>query len=394
MTPNPPTGGFRDGNIPGVAPVTSEDPPTAASGPAVSPLLIALALAIVYVVWGSTYLAIRIIVVDLPPVASMSWRFLVAGLILAAVLTVRSGIGRLRVSRRELLGCAALGLLLPAVGNGLVTIGEAKGAPSGLTALLIAAVPLWVIVYRVTTGDRPDARTTVGVLLGFLGLVGLVVASGVEGEVPVVACLIVLIASISWSFGSWAQPRLALPEDAFVLAVYEMLCGAGFLLGGAALRGEHLLPQSAPRDAWLAWVYLVVFGSVVAFTSYVWVLQAAPISLVATYAYVNPVVAVFLGWLILSEPVTPAIWGGGAVVVAAVAIVVSSERSSERGEPGVVKVGVASTAAGDQLAGCTVFDDPAVLHHHHPVGDLDSGETVSDDDRRPLREDRAQRSLD
>nr|MBA3265124.1 EamA family transporter [Nocardioidaceae bacterium] len=99
-----------------------------------------------------------------------------------------------------------------------------------------------------------------------------------------------------------------------------------FLLLGATLRGEHLLPQSAPRDAWWAWVYLVVFGSVVAFTAYVWLLQAASISLVATYAYVNPVVAVFLGWLILSEPVTLSIWIGGAVVVAAVAIVVSSER--------------------------------------------------------------------
>ncbi|MBA2444905.1 MAG: EamA family transporter [Nocardioidaceae bacterium] len=310
--------------------VATEKPQHFAPGEAASPLLVALALGIVYVVWGSTYLAIRIVVVDLPPLAAMGWRFLCAGLMLGTVLAIRSGISRLRASPRELVGCAALGLLLPAVGNGLVTLGEAKGAPSGLTALLIAAVPLWVILYRMFTGDRPGGRTILGVLLGFIGLVGLVTATGSEGAVPLVACLLVLTASVSWSFGSWGQPRLALPRDPFVLAVYEMVFGAGFLLAGAALRGEHLVPQSAPRDAWLAWAYLVVFGSVVAFTAYVWVLHAAPISLVATYAYVNPVVAVFLGWLILAEPVTPAIWVGGAVVVAAVAVVVSSERNTPR----------------------------------------------------------------
>ena len=129
------------------------------------------------------------------------------------------------------------------------------------------------------------------------------------------------------------QPRLPLPKDAFVLTVYEMLFGSFWLLAFAALRGEHVLPVSAPLDAWLAWAYLVMFGSVVAFTAYVWVLSVAPISLVATYAYVNPVVAVFLGWLVLSEPVTLPIVLGGGIVVAAVAIVVSAERRSNRASP-------------------------------------------------------------
>ena len=118
------------------------------------------------------------------------------------------------------------------------------------------------------------------------------------------ASLIVMCATVFWSFGSWSTPRLPLPKDAFVLTVYEMLCGSVWLLLFASVRGEHVLPTSAPLDAWLAWAYLVTFGSVVAFTAYVWVLSVAPISLVATYAYVNPVVAVFLGWLILSEAVT------------------------------------------------------------------------------------------
>jgi drug/metabolite transporter (DMT)-like permease len=291
-----------------------------------SPLLVAVALGIVYIVWGSTYLAIRVTVTDLPAMSSASWRYGTAGLILGAILVFRSGLGVLKITRAQLAGCAFLGLLLPTLGNGLVSVGEQMGSPSGIAALLVAAVPLWVIVYRAAAGDRPRARTTFGVLLGFAGLVGLITATGIGGDVRWAACLIIVVATVCWSFGSWATPRLSLPRNPFVTTVYEMLFGSVFLLIGATIRGEHVLPQSAPLDAWLAWVYLVTFGSVVAFSAYVWVLSAAPISLVATYAYVNPVVAVFLGWIILSEPITGAILVGGAVVVVAVAMVVASER--------------------------------------------------------------------
>lgn len=304
----------------------------AAAKPAVPPRqwLVFLALGIVYVVWGSTYLGIRIVVQDLSPLASASWRFFVAGLILGAGIAVVKGIATLRVNRRELLGSAAIGLMLPALGNGLVVVAEHRGAPSGIAALLVAAVPLWVIVYRIIAGDRPNARTVAGVLFGFAGLVGLIAASGLGGDVNVGACLIVVVATLFWSFGSWSTPRLPLPKNPFVMAVYEMLFGALALFVMAAVSGEDLVPHKAPADAWLAWAYLVVFGSVVAFTAYVWVLSVAPISLVATYAYVNPVVAVFLGWLILSEPVTLAIVLGGGVVVASVALVIAAERTRPR----------------------------------------------------------------
>jgi drug/metabolite transporter (DMT)-like permease len=298
----------------------------AATSAAGNPLLVVGALGIVYVVWGSTYLAIRVTARHLPAMASACWRYLAAAVILASILALRSGWRRLRAGRRELLGCAALGLLLPAMGNGVVVVGEQMGAPSGLTALLIAAVPLWVVVYRSCAGDRPNRRTFTGVALGFAGLVGLIAASGIGGDVRVKACLVVVAASLSWSFGSWSTPRLTLPHDPFVVTVYEMLFGSVFLLVGALIRGEDVVPGGGSLDSWLAWAYLVTFGSVLAFTAYVWVLQAAPISLVATYAYVNPVVAVFLGWLILGEAVTPAIIAGGGVVVASVAIVVSAER--------------------------------------------------------------------
>ncbi len=296
--------------------------------PVASPVLIAAALGLVYVLWGSTYLAIRVMVTDLPPLASASWRYLAAAVLLGAGLAVKGGWRRLAASPRELAGCALLGLLLPTLGNGLVSVAESRGAPSGIAALIVAAVPLWIIIYRRVSGDRPRARTVAGVLLGFAGLVGLIAASGLGGDVKLIPCLIVAVASICWSFGSWWMPRLSLPRDPFVITVYEMLFGSVFLCAMALAGGESVVPHGGSAHAWIAWTYLVTFGSVVAFTAYVWVLDAAPISLVATYAYVNPVVAVFLGWLVLSEPVTVPIVLGGSVAVVGVAIVVAAERHS------------------------------------------------------------------
>jgi drug/metabolite transporter (DMT)-like permease len=288
--------------------------------------LIAVALAIVYLVWGSTYLGIRVMVEHLPPLASAGWRYLAASVVLGALLIAKYGWRRLVATPRQLAGCAALGVLLPALGNGVVSTGESMGAPSGIAALIVAAVPLWIIVYRVIAGDRPQSRTVLGVLIGFAGLVGLIAATGIGGELKVTPLLIIGFATVCWSFGSWSMPRLPLPADPFVVTVYEMLFGGVALTIMALVDGQNVIPEGGTPRAWIAWAYLVVFGSVVAFTAYVWVLDKAPISLVATYAYVNPVVAVFLGWIILSESVTPAILIGGAVAVAGVALVVASER--------------------------------------------------------------------
>ncbi|MGH3385081.1 MAG: EamA family transporter [Nocardioidaceae bacterium] len=297
------------------------------------PLLVALALGIVYVVWGSTYLAIRVMVEDMPPMLSAGGRFLFAAVLLGALLAARFGVRRLRVTRAELAGSALLGLLLPALGNGVVTVAEHRGAPSGIAALLVAALPLWVMVYRLASGDRPGRWTVAGVLLGFGGLAGLVLSTGVGGTVPIGASLLVVLATLAWSFGSWFQPRLRLPRDPFVTTVWEMLTGGAILAVAGLTMGERVSLSSYSAASWWAWGYLVVFGSVVAFSAYVWALGNAPISLVATYAYVNPVVAVFLGWLILAEPVTWPIAVGGGVVVTAVAVVVGAERPSLRRTP-------------------------------------------------------------
>jgi drug/metabolite transporter (DMT)-like permease len=289
-------------------------------------MLIGAALGIVYVVWGSTYLAIRIMVEEMPPLVGAGVRFLTAGLFVAGVLVARGGPRRMVVTGRELAGCALIGVLLPVLGQGSVTVGENNGAPSGITALLIAAVPLWVICYRILSGERPARRTLTGVFLGFGGVAALITANGVGGAFPPWTIAVVVLAGVSWAFGSWYQPRLRLPGDPFVVVAYEMLVGGGVLtiLGLASGEGFHPLDYSA--RSWAAWAYLVGFGSVVAFSAYVWLLQSAAVSLAATYAYVNPLMAVLLGWLILAEPVTMPTIAGGAVVVVAVAIVVTSER--------------------------------------------------------------------
>lgn len=311
--------------------MTRTAPLPARTAPAVG--LVVAALGVVYVVWGSTYLGIRIVVEEAPPLTSMGLRFLTAGLLLGTILAVRGGVRRLRVTRRQLLGAATLGLMLPMLGNGLVSVGENLGAPSGATALLIAVAPLIIVLFRGLSGDVPNPLSVVGVLLGFAGLAYLVLAgSGAGGELPLVPALIILFAATCWALGSFLQPRLTLPKDVFVTTVYEMVSGGLIMVTVGFVAGERFTGDYGPRT-WLALGYLVVFGSMLAFTAYVWLLSNAPISLVATYAYVNPVVAVFLGWLVLGEAITVPVVVGGGIVVLAVAIVITAERPRRKPLP-------------------------------------------------------------
>ncbi|SIN27247.1 EamA family transporter [Micromonospora cremea] len=304
----------------------------ATRGAGTAPTLIWTALIVVYLLWGSTYLGIRIAVETLPPLTSAALRFAVAGAVLAAVLRLRRGPGALRVERRQLGSAALVGVLLLAGGNGLVVLAESGppgvAVPSGIAALLVATVPLLVVLLRSATGDRPPVWTFAGVTLGFVGLVLLVLPAGSADAVPLVGALTVVAAATSWSVGSFLSGRIRMPADPFVATVYEMVAGALVLAVVAAGRGElrDFHPAEVSTRSWLALGYLMVAGSLVAFTAYVWLLHNAPISLVSTYAYVNPAVAVALGALLVAEPITPQVLLGGAVIVAGVALVVSTER--------------------------------------------------------------------
>ncbi|BAJ31923.1 MULTISPECIES: EamA family transporter [Kitasatospora] len=284
------------------------------------------ALGIVYVVWGSTYLAIRVVVETMPPLLSGALRFGAAALLLAAGLAARRGWRSLRVTWPQFGSAFLVGVLLLVGGNGMVVLAE-RTVPSGLAALLVASVPLWVVVLRRAFGTRTGGRTLAGVLLGLLGLVVLT-APGLTGQVGLSGLLLVMVAAVVWALGSVLAGRLPMPADPFAASVYEMLAGALGALALSFLRGEPggFDPAAVSAGSWAGLAYLVLFGSIVAFTSYAWLLQRAPLPLVATYAYVNPVVAVFLGWLFLSEALTWPILVGGAVVVGGVFLVARSER--------------------------------------------------------------------
>jgi drug/metabolite transporter (DMT)-like permease len=298
--------------------------------------LVWAALAIVYVVWGSTYLGIRVTVETLPPLLSAGFRFALAGAVLAVVLRLRRGPASLRVTWRQAAAAALVGLLLLAGGNGLVAVAESGppgvAVPSGVAALLIATVPLLLVVLRAGSGDRPRLLTVLGVLVGFVGLVALVAPGGAEAA-PLAGAITVVCAALAWSIGSFASGRLGVPDDPFVATVYEMVAGALALAALGVARGElsGFDPGAVSGRSWWALAYLTVAGSLVAFTAYVWLLHNAPLSLVSTYAYVNPVVAVALGAVLLAEPVTGRVLLGGAVIVLGVALVVSVERPTRDG---------------------------------------------------------------
>ena len=298
-----------------------------------------MALSLVYVIWGSIYLAVRLVITELPPLGSMGIRFAVAGILMGLFLGIRGGFGRFKLTWRQAVGVVFMGVMLLAIGNGMTSLGQLQGVPSGVTALLIATVPLWIALYRTLSGDRPSALSLAGIMLGLAGLVVLVAggshASG-DGDLPLLGVGIILISSLCWSFGSWIQPRIWLPSNAFVASTYQLLVAGGVMMLGAVVTGERFEGSVSVRS-WGALAYLVLIGSIVGFTAYVWLLGNASVSLVATHAYVNPVVAIFLGWLVLAEPVTPAIAIGGGIVVLSVVLVIGGERV-RKGDQGAVTV--------------------------------------------------------
>jgi drug/metabolite transporter (DMT)-like permease len=296
------------------------------AGPARWKLLTALWT--IYLVWGSTYFAIKISVRTLPAFLSAGFRFLLAGALLAliVVLTERS----LRVSRRELLSSAVVGISLLALGVGGVTLAETR-IDSSTAAMIAGSVPLQVIVLRTLARERVALATRLSVLAGLAGLALLVLPGG-EGSSSAVGLALALGASVSWSLGSFFGHRLPLPRDGFVATTWEMLsAGAALLLLGVAA-GELGTMDAAgfSLESIAAWLYLAVFGSLVGFTAYAWLLRNAPISKVVTHQYVNPLVAIILGAALLDEQLTLATGLGAALIIGSVFVAVRREGTARR----------------------------------------------------------------
>jgi len=289
-----------------------------------------IALGVVYVLWGSTYLANRFIIVSMPPLLASGLRFLTGGLLLGILVLVVAGPRTFAMTRAQLGTAALSGLLLPAWGNGLVILAQSQVA-SGLTALLIASVPLYIAVLRALTGDRPRRATVLGVLVGAAGLVLLVLVGPAGGSGGVSGSAwwgppLVLLAGLGWATGTFATTRMPVPPNPFGLATVQQLIGGAVLVGAGTVVGERLHPAAVAPVSWWAWLYMALFVSLGAFSAYAYALATLPVSTVATYAYVNPVIAVLLGVVVAGERFTPLQLAGGAVVLVAVVVVIAAER--------------------------------------------------------------------
>ncbi|HEY2174995.1 MAG TPA: EamA family transporter [Mycobacteriales bacterium] len=293
------------------------------------------ALVVVYLVWGSTYLAIRVGVRDLPPGIMAGIRYLIAGALLYPV-AIRTGDAQTRAvdrpGRKQWLACGVVGLLLLVLGNGGVSVAE-QTVPSGLAALLVATVPLWMILFAVPIQhQRIGGRAAMGLLLGLIG-VAVLAGGGLQGG-PLSGALIVLGASAAWGLGSVLGHRLPLPRRVLVAAAIEMLIGGVILLVAAAVGGEfaHVRWGDVHATSWFALIWLILPGSILAFTAYGYSLAHLPVSTVSTYAYVNPVVAVILGTALLNEAFGPREILGAVLVVASVALTLhhTSKPTDER----------------------------------------------------------------
>jgi len=280
------------------------------------------ALLVVWVVWGSTYIAIRIGDESLPPLAMASSRYLIAGALLLPIAR-RSGGPQLRAAdrpgRAQWLGTAAVGTMLLAFGNGGVSFAE-KTLPAGLTALLVATVPIWMVLADRIINGRAIPR--VGWVALIIGVAGVAILARPHGHGSAVAVLIVLGGSLSWGTGSVLAGRLPAPARPLLGSAMEMVAGGGVLAVLAAVTGEltHLDPGHVSGRSLLALAYLIGPGSLLAMTCYVIALRRLPTAAVSTYAYVNPVIAVALGALLLGERLTLTTVLGGAVVLVSVVL--------------------------------------------------------------------------
>jgi drug/metabolite transporter (DMT)-like permease len=287
------------------------------------------AFAAVYVLWGSTYLGIRVAVETIPPFSMAGSRAIAAGAILYAWARWR---GAAKPEFAHWRGAAIVGGLLLLGGNGLLSWAEQR-VPSGVSALIYGSVPLWMILLEWLwhRGPRPTIGIVSGLIVGFVGL-GFLVAPGRRSHGAVInlpSAAVLLLAAFLWAAGSLYSRRARLPSSRLLAAAMEMLTGGALLMLAGGVTGEWIRfgPAQGSAHSWAAWCYLVTFGSLIGFTAYAWLLQVASPAHVSTYAYVNPVVAVFLGWALAGEQITSRTLLAAAAIILAVIIIVT--RSAE-----------------------------------------------------------------
>ncbi len=291
---------------------------------------IVLAFGAIYIIWGTTYLGIRVAVETMPPFLMAGSRFIMAGLLTFGLLRLR---GVPWPTRRQWGSAAVIGAFLLVGGNGLVTWSEQQ-VPSGIAALVVATMPLWLTLFDwlLFRGGAPGRRVVGGLLLGLAGIALLIGPGQLQGNAGYdrFSLLVLVLAPILWSLGSLYSRQASLPANVFMATAMEMLAGGVLLLLAGLVTGEAGRFQLAAISgrSWLSLGYLTVFGSIVAFTAYIWLLGTVQPSRVATYTYVNPVIAVFLGWQLLNEPVNALTLMAVLVIVLAVVLITMPGRHS------------------------------------------------------------------
>ena len=293
-----------------------------------------LSLWSVYIIWGSTYYGIALAIESMPPLLAMGTRFLAATSILIVVLGAKNGWRSLIIPRAEFLNASLMGGTLLGIAIGSVALGE-RYVPTGIAALIISALPFWIAIFRTVDGNRPSNLSWLGVVIGFVGVAFLLKPGSVNplngastGLMLFWACMI-MIGNIGWSFGSYIAPRFPMPKNPMISTMYQMLTGGLLLVVVGLATGEKFADFfDATRSSWAGWSYLTLVGSIVAYSSYVWLISNAPIGLISTYAYVNPVIAISLGAIFLHEKISISYIFGGAIVVLGVLMVVTNESRS------------------------------------------------------------------
>jgi drug/metabolite transporter (DMT)-like permease len=286
----------------------------------------ALAFAAIFIIWGATYLAIKYAVTEIPPLLTAGLRHVIAGAVLLAWTRAKG----LRASRVEWGHSLVVGALFFLIGHGTLHWAE-QSVPSGVSALLVATEPVWIAIFLALTGRAPlRGRTIAGLLLGLVGVAVLVrFDAGADPRSLLIGSVAILVGAASWGAGVVYGQRVTLPRDPLLRTATTLLCGAGLLLAAAASTGELAhVPVPSPR-ALGSLAFLVVFGSIVAFSAYYWLLDRFPATLVATHTYVNPAVAVVLGWALGGETVSASLVVGLAIITSAIALVSSSEIGSK-----------------------------------------------------------------
>lgn len=289
-----------------------------------------------YLVWGSTYLAIRFAVETLPPFFHASLRFLISGLVL---FIWRRAAGDPMPTKSNWKATAIVGTFLLLGGNGLVALAE-KTVPSGIAALMIATSPFWLVLFEAfrSGGSKPSRQSIVGLVVGFGGvflLIGPAQITGANQKFDTFGVIVLLIAPVLWSLGSIYAKGADMPKSTLMSTGMEMLVGSVSLFIVSLVTGElnGFSFANVAMRSWLGLAYLITFGSLVGFVSYGWLLHNAPVSLMSTYAYVNPVVAVFLGWLIANEELNARIVVAAAIIIGSVILINLARQNKVKTEP-------------------------------------------------------------